>query len=142
VKTLFDDVREFHLKMDLPVHPMSPSTVTMASSTVLTPPRFLTQPELEHRLAFIREELAEYEEAHAAKDLAACLDALVDLAYVVLGSAHYHHFPFDPAWSLVHAANLTKIPGPSQRFGRDALKPPDFRPPDHLPLLRAAGYKE
>jgi predicted HAD superfamily Cof-like phosphohydrolase len=129
MKTLFDDVRDFHLKMDLPVHPVFP-------------PRLLTRAELDHRLAFIREELQEYEEAHARGDLAACLDALVDLAYVVLGSAHYHHFPFDEAWFLVHAANLTKVPGPSQRFGRDALKPPGFCPPDHLPLLRAAGYRE
>lgn len=43
-----------------------------------------------------------------ARDVKA-LDALVDLVYVALGTAHIHGFNFSEAWKRVHEANMKKV---------------------------------
>lgn len=53
------------------------------------PPRLLP-PELAWRRKFLDEELTEYEDAIAAKDIGGAFDALIDLNYVALGTIHLH----------------------------------------------------
>lgn len=63
------------------------------------------------RLALILEELHELIAAIHAQNDAATLDALVDLAYVVIGMPYAMGFTeFGPAWDAVHKANMAKFP--------------------------------
>lgn len=63
------------------------------------------------RLALIDEERKELIEAHEAGDLAAFLDAIVDLVYVAVGSAPAAGLTqFDEAFAAVHRANMDKAP--------------------------------
>lgn len=65
---------------------------------------------------------------------------LVDVAYVTLGTAHFHRLPWARVFRSVHRANLRKARGPSvdEKFG--VTKPPGWRPPDVLGILTAAGW--
>ncbi len=61
------------------------------------------------RLVRLTEELEEYCNAVNENNLEAMLDALVDLQYILLGTAELHGFTrFDEAFARVHAANMTK----------------------------------
>lgn len=98
-------------------------------------PRAIPREEAEFRLNFLKEELREIEEAYAAGDLAGVADGLVDLAYVAMGTAHWHHFPWEELWAEVQRANMDKI-----RVARveesargtlfDCRKPTGWKPPD------------
>lgn len=154
MKTFYDDVLDFHEKFALP-HPAD------------GPPRALPPEELRFRTAFLLEELAEYAEAtgqgglvaglralrriaeldpqpsRAEQDLPAAFDALVDLAYVALGTAGFHRFPFNAGWAEVQRANLAKVraesPDQSKRQSRwDVVKPPGWVPPRMAELLEEA----
>jgi predicted HAD superfamily Cof-like phosphohydrolase len=72
------------------------------------PPRALPQGLSLFRLRFILEELEEYLDAILRNDLHDQLDALVDLTYIVIGTAILHGFDFDEAWLRVHVANMKK----------------------------------
>ena len=52
-------------------------------------------------------ETEEKEKGKAAQ--AKALDALVDLVYVALGTAHIQNFDFEAAWKRVHEANMQKV---------------------------------
>lgn len=105
----FEAVGDFHGKFGLP---------TPADG----PPRELTNDEFMFRVCFILEETREYLEAHGvglsyvlhemkpqgAADLPKAFDALVDLAYVVLGTAHMHRFPWNDGFARVQRANMAK----------------------------------
>lgn len=72
--------------------------------------------------------------------LAEMLDALCDLTYVALGTAHLHGFNFREAWKRVHAANMLKKPvqrrSESTRHSTfDVVKPEGWKPPDHTDLV-------
>lgn len=63
------------------------------------------------------------------------LDALVDLSYVVNGTAYLQGFDFDAAFQTVHEANMKKIrterPEDSKRGSKyDVVKPHNWSPPD------------
>ncbi len=124
--TLFDDVGAFNRKFDLPHHGDDRS------------PEFLTADLLAFRVGFIAEELAEFCVAHSRKDMAGCADALADLVYVFLGTAHYMGVPFDDIWAEVQRANMEKERLKDSSICVKIVKPADFVPPDHEPaLLRA-----
>lgn len=95
------------------------------------------------RLNFMKEELAEYERAVEAGDLEGALDALIDLQYVLLGTAYLHGFltvfeydtypercvsftPFEEGWRRVHEANMAKVPAHQYELfpAEDFHKPP------------------
>lgn len=96
VRTFFDDVGVFHAKFNLPV-----TGVVVCG---------LPTPEvLEYRTKFLQEELQEFIDAGANNDLAGMLDALVDLAWVAMGTAHYLGAPFNEAWAEVRRANMAKV---------------------------------
>lgn len=122
-------------------------------------PRSLDFDLLQFRLKFLREELGEFEghadqlafavqglpgssddRAEVSIRLANCLDALCDLVYVALGTAHLMGLPFDEAWKRVHAANMAKSLGSDEksfdaRIRLKLEKPPEWQAPDHTDLV-------
>lgn len=79
-------------------------------------------------------------------DLEKAADALADLVYVALGTAHMMGLPFDAIWAEVQRANMTKERAESARDERskrqhvfDVVKPAGWTPPDHGPALRKAA---
>jgi len=75
-------------------------------------------------------------------DLEKCLDALIDLEYVLLGTVHLHGFSgiYDQAFARVQAANMSKIraerPEDSKRgTGFDVVKPEGWEAPVFADLL-------
>lgn len=127
-------------------------------------PRFLPEELQRFRTKFLREELEEYELAiEAAEDelqlsllerdpgevlshMEKALDALVDLVYVALGTAHLHGFNFEEAWRRVHAANMLKIRTPSadqssRGSSFDVIKPPGWVAPSHKDLVEDHAHR-
>jgi predicted HAD superfamily Cof-like phosphohydrolase len=76
------------------------------------------------------------------------LDALVDLVYVVLGTAHMHGFDFDEAWRRVHEANMGKVRArrdeESSRGSAkyDIVKPEGWRPADLSDLVQSVDLSD
>lgn len=104
-------------------------------------PRALDRELHKFRQAFMQEELDEYEAAHEADDLEGQLDALVDLAYVLLGTAYLQGLPFAEAWRRVHEANMAKVrverAEDSKRGSTfDVVKPEGWTAPDHSDLVK------
>lgn len=126
-------------------------------------PRFLPNDLFEFRLRFMQEELKEYTEAHETglielsgvslfpdnpthlvRKLEESFDALVDLAYVALGTAYLHGFPFDEGWRRVQHANMQKIrtPHPTARGGmHDVVKPKGWEPPTLTDLVKDHAHR-
>lgn len=117
------DIYEFHLRFGL---------------EYIGPPRFLPDELGEFRTKFMQEELNEYKDA---KTLEKKLDALVDLMYVLLGTAHMHGFiHFEEAWNRVQAANMKKVrvknlADSTRNSPFDVVKPPGWVPPDLSDLV-------
>lgn len=88
------------------------------------------------RLALIREELAELEEAIDAEDIVQIADALGDLLYVVYGAALAFGVDLEPVFAEIHRSNMTKRGGPVREDGK-VLKPTTYSPPDLAPILAA-----
>lgn len=128
----FDDVSDFHQKMGLPV-----SAESVISSQVSQPPAILKESDFQFRLAFLYEELRELIEGQTNQNLAQVSDALVDIVYVALGTAHYAGIPFNALWEEVHRSNMTKRPWkegdpikPRNTIGLEIVKPEGWKPPD------------
>ena len=107
-------VKEFHLKFRIPMS---------------TDPKLLPRNLMEHRLEFMLEELAELKQSANEKSLPGVADALVDLAYVILGTAAQMGLPWEELVEEVHKANMNKVLGK----GDDAHK---------LGILKPVGWKE
>ncbi|MFA5377442.1 MAG: nucleoside triphosphate pyrophosphohydrolase family protein [Dehalococcoidia bacterium] len=95
------------------------------------------------RLKHLSEELSELRRGVAIGDDAEVIDALVDLVYVALGTAHLCGFPFMKVWDAVHAANMKKIRATracdSKRGSTfDVVKPKGWKKPDVAKILRRA----
>ena len=119
-----EDVREFQMRFGVP---MPPRTAWL-------------EPEAqEFREKFMAEELQEFRDACAERDMRKALDALLDLSYVVYGTALM--MGIDPAtwavgWAEVQRANMSKRraahAGESKRGSAlDVVKPEGWRAPDH-----------
>jgi predicted HAD superfamily Cof-like phosphohydrolase len=120
------------------------------------PPRSLPDDLFSFRVKFMAEELCEYagvgdltkqlvQSALVAdmgvRELHDEFDALIDLVYVALGTAHLQGLDFREGWRRVHQANMTKIRArrieDSERgYAYDVVKPPGFTPPDFTDLLQ------
>ncbi len=131
----FESVGEFHRRFGLPRHGDG------------GPVSGLDQEKFLFRDKFMQEELDEFREAHYAGDLPKALDALVDLVYVVLGTAHMMRAPFDEAFREVQRANMTKVraagaddPRSTRGSALDVVKPAGWTPPDVAGVLRRAGW--
>jgi len=82
------------------------------------------------RVRHMQEELDEYKTAIKESNREQQLDALVDLVYVALGTAHYEDFDFNEAFKRVHEANMKKVRKPSKRSQWDVVKPEGWVAPD------------
>jgi NTP pyrophosphatase (non-canonical NTP hydrolase) len=102
------------------------------------PPRDIEPYELSaSRIDHMDEELREYMRAWQDHDLEKMLDALVDLTYVVLGTALMHGFNMREAFRRVHLANMKKVRAEPEK-GRhpwDVVKPDGWEPPDLRDLV-------
>lgn len=94
--TNFEAVGDFHRKFLLEHY--KPGSV----------PRHISREMAEFRLRFLAEELNELIAAYEQKDLAGIADALVDLTYIALGTAHLHGLPWEALFAEVQAANMKK----------------------------------
>lgn len=147
--SFFKAVGEFNAKFGIPT--AASCYVDYGQSWELRRhPQFLPIDEHTYRRKFMQEELEEFDEACAAGDLAKAADALVDLTYVVLGTAHLMGLPFDELFARVQAANLAKERAASAseskaKTGRghrfDVVKPADWTPPKIREALVDAGWE-
>lgn len=146
VFTPLDDIVEFHEKYELeglsPMGALDPSTMDFRH-------KFM-QEELHE---WLKNQCAAYDEttrplidrdpANYAHHLEETLDGLVDLMYVLLGTAYLHGFQevFAEAWNRVHAANMTKVraalDGSDSKRGTslDVVKPAGWEKPVHTDLV-------
>lgn len=133
----FHDVGLFHNKFGL------------ANCTDSPPgPRAWDQNLMEFRLAFMREELEdEFAKALDQRDIEGMFDALLDLVYVAMGTAHLLGLPWSQGWDAVQAANMKKIraapDGSDSKRGSgfDVVKPEGWEPPDIKKILEAFGWE-
>lgn len=106
-------------------------------------------PNLKVRLGWIREEVAELEQAIQDDDLAGVADGLIDIVYITLGGAVECGLDFGHLWAEVHRANMRKVPFDPTTGKHRVLrapdgkvqKPPGWTPPKLLPLLVSMGLK-
>lgn len=132
---LFADVGEFHKRFGLDIYPN-------------VKPQLLLKDVQAFRFHFLKEELQEFATAYMDGDIEKAGDALVDLVYVALGTAHLMGLPFDEMWAEVHRANMRKERALSaedsrstRRHSLDVVKPAGWRPPDHAPIIERARQR-
>lgn len=121
-------VREFHEKFELRYD---------------GPPRQLPGDMGKFRRDFMLEEIDEHFNAEYDSDLEKQLDALVDLAYVLFGTAYLQGFTpekFYEAFRRVHAANMLKVRALKAEDSKrgstyDVVKPEGWQPPDLSDLV-------
>lgn len=118
----YGDVHLFHRKMDL-LHPKIPQLL----STEL----------MVQREEFIQEELEELMVAFYGDNLAAVADALIDLVYVVMGTAVMMGLPWQALWDAVQYANIRKERDPSRdtEHHKGVIKPKGWEPPNLKAIL-------
>ena len=130
----FSDVGDFHEKFGL-------DNVTHHGAG----PRKPTDDLLDFRIKFMQEELDEFIEGRDEQNDAKMADALIDLAYVVFGTAQMLGYPWHHLWGEVQRANMTKERATketaSERGGEwDVIKPPGWKPPNIEKVLRDHGF--
>lgn len=119
-------VKEFHEKFGLPV----------GGKDVIIDDFHLQ----EFRTKFIAEELHELEEALAKGNRVKAFDALLDLAYVVHGTALFMGITpemWDKGESAVHFANMQKVRAQTTTDSKrgttfDVVKPEGWEPPEGI----------
>lgn len=119
------DVGEFHKKFGVPE---------------ATEPSLLPQSTYDFRIEFMQEELDEYRKAVLRGNLLAQADALIDLAYVVHGTARMQGLPWQELWDCVHRANMQKVRATQATDSKrgtalDVVKPAGWTPPDFVPII-------
>ena len=112
----YDSVRQFHFSV-LGIYD--------------TAPTFNLPVAFSQRITFLEEELEELELAHDKKDMVGVADALADLVYVAIGTAHMMGIDFEQVFKAVHAANMQKLRGITKRgMVYDAIKPENWVGPE------------
>lgn len=125
-------------------------------------PGHLSAGKLKERIELLQEELDEFIEAAGfkwspghgyveydpidnpgAQHLGNQADALVDLVYIALGTAHMLGLPWDWLWDDVQRANMAKVRGvkPGRDHAVDVIKPDGWLGPQTNRILELAGYK-
>lgn len=133
--TNFADVGAFHSRFGLSV-------------STDGKPRELPKDLLDFRVNFLQEELDEFwlslslESSRKEEPIEhdKVFDALLDIVYVAMGTAHLLGYPWEEGWELVQRANMTKVraenPAQSKRNSTwDVVKPPGWEAPDIAGLL-------
>jgi len=129
----FDAVGKFHEQFGLP------------TQYEVREPHLVPKEVWEFRLKFLQEELDELREGYEQEDLVKIADALVDLVYVALGTAHFHHLPWDELFSEVQRANLKKmrvkaVDDSKRQSEYDVVKPKGWTPPRIGHVLAQNGW--
>jgi predicted HAD superfamily Cof-like phosphohydrolase len=114
---MLQDVADFHRRILNQMPAESPSLVS---------PQFLIE-----RFRFMQEELDEFLTAGFNGDMVGAADAIADILYVALGTAHLMNLPMNQIWNVVHAANMRKVRGKTKRNQEyDAVKPEGWVGPE------------
>lgn len=121
---LEQDVRDFYEKV--------------GGKTFPGAPRLPGDKEFLQRLRLINEELTETIEAHTKGDLAGYADGLVDLTYIVIGTAMQSRIPFNECWKEVQRSNMSKVGGHFDNSGK-YIKPPTYSPANIEKVLNATN---
>ena len=133
----FEDVGLFHRKFNLPA--VNNPRFAVADNEV---PLDL----LKFRADFLQEELDEFNRAVDSDDVPGMFDALIDLVYVALGTAHIMNLPWEAGWDQVQRANMAKVraakDGSDSKRGSgwDVVKPDGWRAPDLEAVLQSMGW--
>lgn len=105
---------------------------------------------MDFRVRFLQEELVEFMTGVSDRDHEQMFDALIDLVYVALGTAHLLGYPWQAGWELVQEANMKKMRASSAEesllnTGRghaaDICKPEGWTPPQIASLLESCGFE-
>lgn len=133
----FEDVGEFHAKFGL-------HRVTSEGGTM---PQPVTDDLIRFRTAFMLEEIEEFiDAAHETYDHAGMFDALLDLVYVAMGTAHLLGYPWQTGWDEVQRANMQKQRAAadgsnSKRNSQwDVIKPEGWKAPGIREILADRGW--
>jgi predicted HAD superfamily Cof-like phosphohydrolase len=112
---LQQDVADFHYKTHTPVgvYPKIPSEKIK-----------------ELRKELIGEEAKEVLEAIENDDLVKIADGLVDLVYVIVGTAIAYGIDLTPVWAVVHRANMEKVREGIKSESGKVLKPDGWKSPE------------
>jgi predicted HAD superfamily Cof-like phosphohydrolase len=133
------DVADFHRAMGVPV---------------LSRPGFPDRQRMRLRWKLIHEEYHELYEAlggaammgskNTEANLPDAADAIADLIYVLIGTAHEFGIPLETVWAEVQRSNMAKL-GPDGkpvvRGDGKITKPEGWRAPDVEGILTAAGWR-
>lgn len=84
-----------------------------------------------------REEQAELESAQLDGDIVEIYDALIDLLYVVVGTANAYGLDLEPGWQEVHRSNMSKIHDGHRREDGKWVKGPNYSPANLAPIVQA-----
>jgi predicted HAD superfamily Cof-like phosphohydrolase len=103
-------------------------------------PHWPTTAEMDRRWRLLDEELKEMRLAYAQRDLVEFTDAILDVIYVLIGTAIKMSIDLTPLWSMVHSTNMAKEKSPIP--GHKAVKPPGWVGPDIAGGLREQGWTE
>lgn len=118
--TFYDDVKNFHKEFHNP--PEYPK--------VLSP--FVWS----HRVRLITEEFFETSRAYSTRNFDEFADGLVDLTWVVLGTAVESGLPYNLLWNEVRKANMAKFSeGIQTDHHGKILKPTGWKPPNIAGIL-------
>lgn len=86
------------------------------------------------RMRLIQEEFSELKGSLLLADMPSIADGIVDLIYVLVGTAICYGIDVRPIWNAVHEANMKKTGGGMREDGK-VLKPEGWQPPDVEGLL-------
>lgn len=139
--SMIDDVAAFHRKFDVPV-----KTVPSVPDRGRIRLRFdLVREEYDELIAAIGvtecgpEGETWWETDPERTDLPEVADAIADLIYVLIGTAHEFGVPLAEVWRRVHESNMAKDGGGMRTNGK-ITKPPGWQAPDVEGALRDAGW--
>ena len=146
----FRDVGTFHHKFGLDhVECGVGLPIEVARDHKGAKPRVIDPSMIDFRRKFMQEELDEFGRAFLAEDEPKMFDALLDLAYVVFGTAHLLGYPWQEGWDEVQRANMQKERATSVEqslasTGRgstlDVIKPVGRTPPNISAVLGRHGW--
>ena len=115
--SMFDDIKEFHIKI---LGLEQPTEVSLVSQEFVL-----------ERMRFLLEEVEEFGQAGMSGNMVDAADALADILYVALGTAWQMNLPMKAIWDVVHAANMKKQRGTTKRGNKvDASKPEGWVGPE------------
>lgn len=132
----FSDVGDFHEKFGLRRSDKGDNEIQEIDEDLL-----------KFRLKFLWEELDEFEAGLKVEDHAQMFDALLDLVYVAMGTAHLLGYPWQDGWNAVQHANMQKVraakDGSDSKRGSsfDVVKPEGWTAPDIEAILSAAASR-